>query len=451
MTLHSFQIVGQSMVYDTVTECILAVDPLVYDLIRLPSEMDPEEKISALSDRYERSEIVEAMAEIKLLIEQELLKPDLKPADIAVTKPEPVIKAMCLHVAHDCDLRCAYCFASQGDFKGARDLMSEETGRAALDFLVANSGNRKNLEVDFFGGEPLLNFEVVKALTLYGEELNRKHDKNIRFTITTNGVSLDAEKSAFINEHMSNVVMSLDGRRDVHNRMRPTVNQKGSYDVVMPKFKALLAERGNRDSFIRGTYTANNLDFYEDVLHYFDEGFEAVSMEPVVTDPKEPYAIREEHVPEILASYEKLAEAYRERQRENPNLKFFHFMVDLTEGPCLAKKRMGCGAGVEYISVTPFGEIYPCHQFVGEEAFRIGTLDEGITRPDIVAQFTDCTVDTKTACKECWNQNFCSGGCHANAYFNNGSIMEPFEIGCEMQKKRTECALALQVNPNHES
>lgn len=451
MTLHVYQALQQNICYDTVTDCILSVDKIVYDMMKADPTLRKETIMAALSTEYDRASLENAWEEIQVLISEGLLNPTADVIGPPAQRPAPVIKAMCLHVAHDCDLRCKYCFASQGDFKGDRQLMTEETGRKALEFLVAHSGNRKNLEVDFFGGEPLLNFDVVKALTLYGEELNARHNKNIRFTITTNGVLLDDEKIDFINEHMSNVVMSLDGRKEVHDAMRPTINGKGSYEIVVEKFKKLLEKRGKKDSYIRGTFTGNNLDFHEDVMHYFDLGFQTVSMEPVVTDPKMSYAIREEQLPEVLASYEKLASLYHTRQSLQPELKFFHFMIDLTEGPCLAKRRMGCGAGVEYISVTPFGDIYPCHQFVGETEYRIGSLAEGIIRQDIVDKFTGCSVDTKEACRECWNHSFCSGGCHANAYFNNGTIQEPFALGCEMQKKRTELAIALQALASNES
>lgn len=443
MALHAFNALNRNILYDTQSEAVLAVDALVYDLIRLETDLTDEEKIEILSDRYEAAAVKEAIGELNSLYEEGLLRTESSFAP--VQKPVPVIKAMCLHVAHDCDLRCKYCFASQGDFKGSRELMDLETGKKALDFLVAGSGNRRNLEVDFFGGEPLLNFEVVKELTLYGEKLNRETGKNIRFTLTTNGVLLDDDKIEFINRHMSNVVMSLDGRKEVHDRMRPTRNGKGSYDHVLEKFKKLIAARGEKDSFIRGTFTGYNLDFDKDVLHFFDEGFKTVSMEPVVTDDRMDYAIREEHLPEVLEGYERLAEAYLQRRSEDPDLRFFHFLVDLQSGPCLAKKRMGCGAGVEYISVTPSGELYPCHQFVGEKEFLIGTLDEGIQNEELVRKFSEADIDHKESCQSCWNQNFCSGGCHANAWFHNRSLTEPYAPGCEMQKKRSELALGLHA------
>lgn len=443
--IYTFSTLGRNIVYDTQTESILAVDPLAFHIIEQIGD-DKSTIVASLKNEYSVEAIEETYEEIMQLVEDGILSLTEEISIGEITYPKPVIKAMCLHISHDCDLRCKYCFASQGDFHGDRLLMSEETGRKALEFLVENSGNRRNLEVDFFGGEPLMNFDVVKTLTLYGQELNEKYDKNIRFTITTNGLLLDDEKIDFINEHMVNVVMSLDGREQVHDRMRPTVNGKGSYEIVKNNFKRLLEKRGDKDSYIRGTFTKYNLDFDEDVLHYFDEGFQSVSMEPVVTDESLDYAIQKEDVPEVLDAYERLAVAYKKRKDENPDLQFFHFMVDLTDGPCLAKKRSGCGAGVEYVAITPLGEIYPCHQFVGEEDFILGTLDSGIVNTAITESFAKARVDEKEACQSCWNQNFCSGGCHANAYYNNGSILKPYTIGCEMQKKRTECALAIQID-----
>lgn len=443
--IYTFSTLGRNIVYDTQTESILAVDPLAFHIMEQIGD-DKSTIVASLKNEYSVEAIEETYEEIMQLVEDGILSLTEEISIGEITYPKPVIKAMCLHISHDCDLRCKYCFASQGDFHGDRLLMSEETGRKALEFLVENSGNRRNLEVDFFGGEPLMNFDVVKTLTLYGQELNEKYDKNIRFTITTNGLLLDDEKIDFINEHMVNVVMSLDGREQVHDRMRPTVNGKGSYEIVKNNFKRLLEKRGDKDSYIRGTFTKYNLDFDEDVLHYFDEGFQSVSMEPVVTDESLDYAIQKEDVPEVLDAYERLAVAYKKRKDENPDLQFFHFMVDLTDGPCLAKKRSGCGAGVEYVAITPLGEIYPCHQFVGEEDFILGTLDSGIVNTAITESFAKARVDEKEACQSCWNQNFCSGGCHANAYYNNGSILKPYTIGCEMQKKRTECALAIQID-----
>lgn len=443
--IYTFSTLGRNIVYDTQTESILAVDPLAFHIMEQIGE-DKSTIVASLKNEYSVEAIEETYEEIMQLVEDGILSLTEEISTGEITYPKPVIKAMCLHISHDCDLRCKYCFASQGDFHGDRLLMSEETGRKALEFLVENSGNRRNLEVDFFGGEPLMNFDVVKTLTLYGQELNEKYDKNIRFTITTNGLLLDDEKIDFINEHMVNVVMSLDGREQVHDRMRPTVNGKGSYEIVKNNFKRLLEKRGDKDSYIRGTFTKYNLDFDKDVLHYFDEGFQSVSMEPVVTDESLDYAIQKEDVPEVLDAYERLAVAYKKRKDENPDLQFFHFMVDLTDGPCLAKKRSGCGAGVEYVAITPLGEIYPCHQFVGEEDFILGTLDSGIVNTAITESFAKARVDEKEACQSCWNQNFCSGGCHANAYYNNGSILKPYTIGCEMQKKRTECALAIQID-----
>lgn len=444
--IHSFQQLNKTILVDTVTQAIVSIDPILHALLDFPEETPWDDRVHSLSHKYDEKDLRSAVAEWEAVVAGGLIHTGEEPDEERAPRLEPAIKALCLHVSHDCDLRCKYCFASQGDFKGARELMSVETGKKALDFLVAHSGNRRNLEVDFFGGEPLLNFETVKELTEYGRTLNEKHGKNIRFTITTNGVALDDDKIDYINENMTNVVLSLDGRKEVHDRMRPTVNGKGSYDVVLPKFKKLIEQRGEKDHYIRGTFTAENLDFDRDVLHYFDEGFHTVSMEPVVTDPNEPYALGEEHLARVLESYERLAEEMLSRADAGERLRFFHFMVDLTDGPCLAKKQLGCGAGVEYLAVTPRGDLYPCHQFVGEEDFLLGNLDDGIQNTALVERFLRTTTETKEDCRVCWNRTFCSGGCHANAYFQNGSIDRPYELACEMQKKRTECALALRAH-----
>ena len=321
--------------------------------------------------------------------------------------------------------------------------MDLETGKKALDFLVAHSGNRRNLEVDFFGGEPLMNWEVVKALTLYGEELNRTKNKNLRFTLTTNGLGLNDEVNAFLNEHMKNVVLSVDGRRDVNDRMRPTANGRGSFDLIVPKIKRFIESRGDKEYYIRGTFTANNLDFGEDAKEFHRLGFEKISLEPVVTDPEKSYALRDKHLPQILEEYERFAEDYVEIRKRDKDFLFFHYLIDLDGGPCLAKRSIGCGAGVEYICVTPKGEIYPCHQFVGETDFLIGSLDEGITRRDIVEEFQNANVFTKEDCRSCWAKFYCSGGCHANAYYNNGDLKEPYHLGCMMEQKRIECAIGI--------
>ncbi|MDO5718472.1 MAG: thioether cross-link-forming SCIFF peptide maturase [Tissierellia bacterium] len=442
--IHKFNINDRYIVLDIYSGSIFVVDELTYNILEY-FDYGLDFVLKSIKDKPE-NKVIEVFNEIKSLVEEGYLGSDeIDVSDISYNRNN-IIKAMCLHVAHDCDLRCKYCFASQGDFCGERSLMTFETGKRALEFLVENSGNRRNLEVDFFGGEPLLNFEVVKKLTLYGEELNKKFDKNIRFTITTNGVSLDDDKIDFINKYMSNVVMSLDGRREVNDRMRPTVNGKGSYDIIVPKFKKLISKRGDKDYYIRGTFTSFNLDFSKDAIQFYNEGFKNISIEPVVTEERMPYALKREHLEKILEEYEEFSKFYMDVNKEDDNLLFFHFVIDLNDGPCLAKRSVGCGAGAEYISVTPTGEIYPCHQFVGDERFLMGDLNRGIVNSSIREDFKHSNVFTKDDCKSCWAKFYCSGGCHANAFYNNDTIMKPYSLGCEMEKKRLECAISILAN-----
>lgn len=440
--IHKFESMGRCILIDVYGGAVHIVSKIVYDIVDDVPKLSDQELIQKYPN-YPEDEIVEAAEEIRTLIERgELFSPAIEAEDIHYN-PQHVIKAMCLNVSHDCNLRCTYCFASQGDYDGSREVMDLETGKKALDFLVAHSGNRRNLEVDFFGGEPLMNWEVVKALTLYGEELNRTKNKNLRFTLTTNGLGLNDEVNAFLNEHMKNVVLSVDGRRDVNDRMRPTANGRGSFDLIVPRIKRFIESRGDKEYYIRGTFTANNLDFGEDAKEFHRLGFEKVSLEPVVTDPEKSYALRDEHLPRILEEYERFAEDYVEIRKHDKDFLFFHYLIDLDGGPCLAKRSVGCGAGVEYICVTPKGEIYPCHQFVGETDFLIGSLDEGITRKDIVEEFQHANVFTKEDCRSCWAKFYCSGGCHANAYYNNGDLKEPYHLGCMMEQKRIECAIGI--------
>lgn len=442
-SIHKFFINDKYIILDTYSGSIFVVDKLAYDLIDF-MDLSEEEALAKIGNNSK--EASESYNELKRLKDDGYIYTEpIAKEDIKYNRNN-IIKAMCLHVSHDCDLRCKYCFASQGDFCGQRELMTFETGKKALDFLVASSGNRRNIEVDFFGGEPLLNFDVVKNLTYYGEELNKKNNKNIRFTITTNGLSLDDEKIAFINEHMSNVVMSLDGRPEVNDRMRPTVNGKGSYDIIVPKFKKLIEGRKDKDYYIRGTFTSFNLDFASDALKFYEEGFRKISIEPVVTEPDKSYALREEHLETILKEYERFSREYMKINNTDDKLLFFHFMIDLSDGPCLAKRSVGCGAGCEYISVTPKGEIYPCHQFVGDERFIMGNLDTGIVNTGIRDTFKCSNVFTKEECSECWAKFYCSGGCHANAFYNNGTVLKPYKLGCEMEKKRLECAISILAN-----
>ena len=341
---------------------------------------------------------------------------------------ETVVKALCLHIAHDCNLACRYCFAEEGEYHGRRAIMSYEVGKKALDFLVANSGNRTNLEVDFFGGEPLMNWEVVKQLVAYGRSLEEEHHKKFRFTITTNGVLLNDEILEFVNKEMGNMVLSIDGRKEVHDRMRPHRGGQGSYDEIVPKFKKAAESRGQMNYYVRGTYTHYNTDFAKDVLHLADLGFKQISVEPVVAPETEDYAIREEDLPQLLAQYDELAEEMIKRRKEGNGFNFFHFMIDLEGGPCVAKRLSGCGSGTEYLAVTPWGDLYPCHQFVGNEDFLMGNVDEGVLRTDIRDEFKQCNVYAKEKCKDCFAKFYCSGGCAANSYNFTGNVNGSYDI-----------------------
>ena len=400
-----------------------------------------------LSGKYPDAEVAEVLEDIQELIDMEqLFTEDIYKEYVAdFKKRKTVVKALCLHIAHDCNLACRYCFAEEGEYHGRRALMSYEVGKKALDFLIANSGNRQHLEVDFFGGEPLMNWDVVKRLVEYGRSQEKEHNKKFRFTLTTNGVLLNDEIMEFCNKEMSNVVLSLDGRKEVNDHMRPFRGGKGSYDLIVPKFQKFAELRGDKDYFVRGTFTNKNLDFGEDVLHYADLGFKKMSMEPVVAEPTEDYAIREENLPQILAEYDRLAAEYVKRHKEGRGFTFFHFMVDLKQGPCVAKRLSGCGSGTEYLAVTPWGDLYPCHQFVGKEEFLLGNVDTGVTNTAIRDEFKLCNVYAKEKCKDCFARFYCSGGCAANSYNFHGSITDAYDIGCEMQKKRIECAVMIKA------
>ncbi|CDZ75040.1 radical SAM domain protein [Peptoniphilus sp. ING2-D1G] len=446
MDIHKFNLNNKYIVLDVPSASVHVVDEIIYDLLDDFNNLTNDELINKYKNKYDEALLLEAISEINELKENEMLFTEDQRLIKANYNNDNIIKAMCLHVAHDCNLSCSYCFASQGNFKGQRMLMDEETGKKALDFLIENSGNRRNLEVDFFGGEPLLNFEVVKKLVKYGREIEKQHNKHFRFTITTNGMLLDDDKIDFINENMDNVVLSLDGRREVNDHMRPTINGKGSYDIIVPKFKKLVEKRGDKDYYIRGTFTNENLDFSEDLKTFYKEGFKKTSIEPVVTDEKQRYAIREEHLSKILEEYEKLSKDYIEIRKKDKDFLFFHFMIDLTQGPCAVKRTVGCGAGSEYVAITPEGDIYPCHQFVGEKDFKLGNIYEGIKNTELRDNFKCTNIFTKDKCSECWARYYCSGGCHANAYYSNNDINEPFALGCEMEKKRIECAISIVAN-----
>ncbi|MCH5333826.1 MAG: thioether cross-link-forming SCIFF peptide maturase [Agathobacter sp.] len=445
--VHQYKNNGYDIVLDVNSGAIHVVDDVTYDVIAQFSEHTKEEIVSALSGKYSPEEIGEAFDEVaELKSEGELFTEDVYEERITDWGKRPVVvKALCLHIAHDCNLACKYCFAEEGEYHGHRALMDYETGRQALDFLIENSGSRKNLEVDFFGGEPLMNFEVVKRLVAYGREQEKKKDKHFRFTLTTNGVLLDDEVMEFANREMDNVVLSIDGRREVHDRMRPFRKGAGSYDLVVPKFQKLAESRNQERYYVRGTYTHYNTDFSEDVLHLADLGFKQISVEPVVAQPTDDYALTEEDLPALFAEYDRLAAEMVKRKREGRAFNFFHFMIDLEGGPCVYKRLSGCGSGTEYLAVTPWGDLYPCHQFVGNEAFLMGNVRDGVTKPDIRDEFKGCNVYAREKCRSCFAKFYCSGGCAANSYNFHGSITGVYELGCELQKKRIECAIMIKA------
>lgn len=445
--IHQYKNNGYNIVLDVNSGSVHVVDDLIYDMLPLYKEKSPEELIEHFAKDYSAEDVREAWEEINELEKNEqLFTEDIYENYIFDFKKRPtVVKALCLHIAHDCNLACKYCFAEEGEYHGRRALMSFEVGKKALDFLIANSGNRHNLEVDFFGGEPLMNFDVVKRLVAYGREQEKLHDKKFRFTLTTNGVLLNKEVEDFVNKEMANVVLSTDGRKEVHDFMRPFRNGKGSYDLIMPKFQELAESREQKNYYVRGTFTHYNKDFAADVLSLADMGFKQISVEPVVAADDEPYAIKEEDIPEICAEYDKLAKAMIEREKAGKGFNFFHFMIDLSGGPCVAKRLSGCGSGTEYLAVTPWGDLYPCHQFVGQEEYLMGNVDEGVTRPDIRDEFKACNVYTKEKCRNCFAKFYCSGGCAANSYNFHHSINDAYDIGCELMRKRVECAIMIKA------
>ncbi len=446
--VHQYKNNGYNIVLDVNSGSVHVVDDMVYDMIPYYKEKGPEETIRLLSGRYPEAELREGAADLEeLTAAGKLYSEDIYEDYIQeiVDAKKPVVKALCLHIAHDCNLACRYCFAEEGEYHGHRALMSYEVGKKALDFLIAHSGSRRNLEVDFFGGEPLLNWQVVKDLVAYGRRQEKIHNKNFRFTLTTNGVLLNDEVQEFVNREMANVVLSIDGRKEVHDHMRPFRNGKGSYDLVLPRFRKLADSRNQEKYYVRGTFTRYNRDFSRDVLHLADLGFRQISVEPVVGTEEEEYALRPEDLPEIFAEYDRLAAEMVRRYGTDEDFTFFHFMLDLTGGPCVAKRLSGCGSGTEYLAVTPWGDLYPCHQFVGEEKYRMGNVDEGIIRTDLREKFRNCNVYSKEKCRNCFARFYCSGGCAANAYKFHGSINEAYEISCELERKRVECAIMIQA------
>lgn len=452
--VHQYQLNGYNIVLDTCSGSVHVVDEVAYDVIAMYPEHTADEIVAAMLAKYgSRPDVTEedlrqCIDDVTSLKENgKLWSPDVyKDMAFDFKNRNTVVKALCLHVAHSCNLSCSYCFASQGRYHGDRALMSFEVGKRAMDFLIENSGTRRNLEVDFFGGEPLMNFDMVKKLVAYCREQEKIHNKNFRFTMTTNGVLINDDVIDFCNKECHNVVLSLDGRKEVNDLMRPTRNGHGSsYDIIVPKFQKFAESRAGKDYYVRGTFTRNNLDFSEDVKHFADLGFEQMSIEPVVASPEEPYAIREEDLPKILEEYDKLAVEYIKRKKEGRGFNFFHFMIDLNQGPCVAKRLSGCGSGTEYLAVTPWGDLYPCHQFVGQEEFLMGNVDTGVTRTDIRDEFKLCNVYAKEKCRKCFARFYCSGGCAANSYNFHGCITDAYDIGCEMQKKRIECAIMIKA------
>ncbi len=450
--IHQYKNNGYNIVLDVNSGSVHVVDEVAYDVIAVCNQCTDKKNMEkqvygTLTGRYPREELTEALADVRELMEaDQLFSEDVYEPYIQDFKErETVVKALCIHITHDCNLACKYCFAGEGEYHGSRALMSVETGKKALDFLVANSGNRTNLEVDFFGGEPLMNWETVKELVAYGRSLEKPFQKKFRFTLTTNGVLLDETIEEFLNREMSNVVLSIDGRKQVHDSMRPTKNGKGSYDLIVPKFQHLAQSRGQTNYYVRGTYTHHNLDFSEDVLALADLGFTQISVEPVVAPESEDYAIREEDLPKLFDEYDRLARELLKRRQEGRPVNFFHFMIDLEGGPCVAKRLSGCGSGTEYLSVTPWGDLYPCHQFVGQEQFLMGNLEDGIVRSDIQNEFKCCNVYAKPECQDCFAKFYCSGGCAANAYHFTGKITGNYQIGCELQRKRVECAIMIKT------
>lgn len=451
--IHQYKLNGYNIVLDTYSGAIHTVDDLAYDIISLYKEKSTEEIITSMLEKYKadktitREEILSCIEDIKGLEKAgKLFSKDIyenRAFDFKNRKTD--IKALCLHVAHTCNLNCEYCFASQGKYHGERALMPYEVGKRALDFLIENSGSRHNLEVDFFGGEPLMNFEVVKKLVKYAREQEKLHNKNFRFTLTTNGLLIDDDVIAFVNKEMSNVVLSLDGRKEVHDSLRKTISGQGSYDIIIPKFKKLVEARGGKNYYIRGTFTHNNIDFLKDILHMADLGFTELSMEPVVCAPNEPYALTEEDLPILKEQYELLAKEMIKRDSENRGFTFYHYMLDLTHGPCIYKRISGCGSGTEYLAVTPWGDLYPCHQFVGDEKFKLGDIYNGIVNTKVRDEFKLCNAYARPECKDCWAKLYCSGGCAANSYHATGNILGTYKYGCELLKKRIECAIMIKI------
>lgn len=448
--IHQYKLGGYNIVLDVCSGAVHVVDDVAYDMIEMFEDSSREQIVSAMKEKYAEQagitadEIEECYEQIVALKENgALFVPDtFEPmAGALKEKTAGVVKALCLHIAHTCNLNCSYCFASQGKYHGDRAVMSFETGKRALDFLIENSGTRRNLEVDFFGGEPLMNWDVVKQLVAYAREIEKKHNKNFRFTLTTNGVLVDDDVIDFANREMSNVVLSLDGRKEIHDRFRVDYAGNGSWEQIVPKFQKFVEARGNKNYYIRGTFTHANTDFLKDIEEMLSLGFTELSMEPVVCAPGDPSELTQEDLPVLFEQYEKLAELMLKRKSEGRPFTFYHYMIDLSDGPCIYKRISGCGSGTEYMAVTPWGDLYPCHQFVGEEKFKLGDIWNGVNNHEIQNEFLSCNVYERPECRDCWARLYCSGGCAANAYHSTGSIKGIYKYGCELFKKRMECAI----------
>ena len=452
--IHQFKLNGYNIVLDICSGAVHAVDDIAYDIISLYEAHSKEEIINAMCEKYlpcgdvTKEDIEECFDQVTELKESgKLFVPDTfaPMAGELKRKTSGVVKALCLHIAHTCNLNCSYCFASQGKYHGERALMSFETGKRALDFLVENSGTRRNLEVDFFGGEPLMNFEVVKQLVAYARSIEKEKNKNFRFTLTTNGVLIDDDVIDFANREMSNVVLSLDGRKEIHDRFRVDYAGNGSFDKIVPKFQKLVDARGHKDYYMRGTFTHANPDFLKDIQAMLDLGFTELSMEPVVCASGDEGELLESDLPILFDQYEKLSELMIKREKEGKPFTFYHYMLDLSGGPCIYKRISGCGSGTEYMAVTPWGDLYPCHQFVGDEKFKLGDIWNGVSNFDIQNEFESCNVYARKDCKDCWAKLYCSGGCAANAYHATGSVKGIYEYGCRLFRKRMECAISVAV------
>lgn len=448
--VHQFKLNNHNIVLDVFSGSVHVVDDVAYDIISMYKDNDKDTIYKEIQSKYSdvtREDIDDCISDINELEESGKLFTEDEYADLAFDfkKRNSVIKALCLHIAHTCNLNCEYCFASQGKYHGERALMSLEVGKRAIDFLIENSGKRHNLEVDFFGGEPLMNFDVVKGIVEYARSIEKKYDKNFRFTLTTNGVLVDDEVIDFANKECHNVVLSLDGRKEIHDNLRKTINGQGSYDTIVPKFQHFVERRGNKGYYVRGTFTHNNVDFTNDIFHMADLGFTELSMEPVVCAPNDPYALTEEDLPVLYEQYEILAKEMLKREKEGIPITFYHYMIDLKSGPCIYKRISGCGSGCEYFAVTPWGDLYPCHQFVGDDKYLMGDIWKGIVNTEKQNEFKLCNAYARPECKDCWAKLYCSGGCAANAYHATGSINGIYEYGCKLFKKRIECAIMMQV------